>query len=68
MKHQLTRDYKKNGMQCREYRVIDSEGQPVDRFSVYFAGGVWNAWVSDTFSTTRQMSRRLFAQSLGSER
>jgi hypothetical protein len=50
-------------MQAREY-VARKDGESVDRFHVFFAGGEWNAWTADSLSETTIRIRRTFAATL----
>ena len=50
-------------MRAREY-VAHKDGEPIDQFHVFFAGGEWNAWTADSLSETMIRIRRTFAATL----
>lgn len=56
-------ELKVNHMRAREY-VARKDGESVDRFHVFFAGGVRNAWTADSLSETTIRIRRTFAATL----
>ncbi len=52
-----------NQVQVREY-IVRKDGESADRFHVFFAAGVWNAWTADTVSEAAIRRRRAFAAAL----
>ena len=52
-----------NQMPVQDY-VARKDGESVDRFHVFFAAGVWNAWIADTVSEATIRRRRAFAAAL----
>ena len=52
-----------NHMRAREY-VASKDGESVDRFHVFFAGGEWNAWTADSLAETTIRIRRTVAAAL----